>query len=153
MAMTSNKPYLVRAFYNWIVDNDCTPHVVVNALAVGVEVPQVYVSDGQIVLNIAPRAVSAFNLDNESLGFTTRFGGVPTDIHVPVHAIIGIYARENGEGMAFESQVAEASELHRIDDGSDDDKPPTGSGPSGSKPPGSTPPGKKPSGPKLRVVK
>ncbi len=153
MAMTSNKPYLVRAFYDWIVDNDCTPHVVVNALALGVEVPQVYVSDGQIVLNVAPRAVSAFNLDNEALCFTTRFGGVPTDIYAPIHAIIGIYARENGEGMAFESQAPEASELRGIDDGSDDDKPPTGSGPSGSKPPGSRPSGKKPSGPKLRVVK
>jgi len=155
MAMTSNKPYLVRAFYDWIVDNDCTPHVVVNALAVGVEVPQVYVNDGQIVLNVAPRAVSAFNLDNEAICFTTRFGGVPTDIYAPMHAIIGVYARENGEGMAFESSAPEATELRSIDDDVDDptDKPPTGSGPSGSKRPGSKPSGTKPAGPKLRVVK
>jgi len=153
MAMTSNKPYLVRAFYDWIVDNDCTPHVVVNALAVGVEVPQVYVSDGQVVLNLAPRAVTAFNLDNEAISFNTRFGGVPTDIYVPIHAVIGIYARENGEGMAFESSAPEAGPLRGIDDESDDDKPPTGSGPSGSKRPRSKPSGVKATGPKLRVVK
>ncbi|MBQ0720495.1 MAG: ClpXP protease specificity-enhancing factor [Gammaproteobacteria bacterium] len=153
--MTSNKPYLVRAFFDWIVDNDCTPHVVVNALAPGVEVPQFHVNDGQIVLNIAPRAVSAFNLDNDGLWFTTRFGGVPTDIFAPMHAIMGIYARENGEGMGFESLPPEAGELSPVDDDGDDpnDKPPRGSGPGGSKRPTSGPSGVKPSGPKLRVVK
>ena len=152
MAMTSNKPYLGRAFFDWIVDNDCTPHVVVNAMAVGVEVPQVYVSDGQVVLNLAPRAVTAFNLDNEAISFNTRFGGVPTDIYVPIDAVIGIYARENGEGMAFESSAPKATELRGIDD-EPDDEPPTGSGPSGSKRPGSKPSGPKPTGPMLRIVK
>ncbi len=152
MAMTSNKPYLVRAFYDWIVDNDCTPHVVVNAMGRGVEVPQVYVSDGQIVLNLAPRAVTAFHLDNEAISFNTRFGGVPTDIYVPIEAVIGIYARENGEGMAFESSRPIASELQAIDDGPDDE-PPTGSGPSGGKRPGSKPGGANSAGPTLRVVK
>ena len=137
MSMTSNKPYLVRAFYDWIIDNDCTPHVVVNAMAVGVEVPQVYVTDGQVVLNLAPRAVTAFNLDNEGISFNTRFGGVPTNIHVPMHAVIGIYARENGEGMAFESSAPVPAELHAVDDDPSDDPPP----------------GPKPSRPKLRVVK
>ena len=137
MAMSSNKPYLVRAFYDWIIDNDCTPHVVVNALAVGVEVPQVYVSDGQIVLNLAPRAVTAFNLDNDAIIFNTRFGGVPTDIYVPIHAVIGIYARENGEGMAFESSTPPPAELRSVDDDPSDEPPPR----------------PKPSGPKLRVVK
>lgn len=83
---------------------------------------------------------------------------MPTDIYVPMHAIMGIYARENGEGMAFEAlapEVAEAAELHSVDDDPEDptDKPPTGSGPSGSKRPNSKPGGEKPSGPKLRVVK
>ena len=137
MAMSSNKPYLIRAFYDWIIDNDCTPHVVVNALAVGVEVPQVYVSDGQIVLNLAPRAVTAFNLDNDAISFNTRFGGVPTDIYVPIHAVIGIYARENGEGMAFESSTPPPAELRSVDDDPSDEPPPR----------------PKPSGPKLRVVK
>jgi stringent starvation protein B len=137
MAMTSNKPYLVRAFYDWIVDNDCTPHVVVNAMAVGVEVPQVYVSEGQVVLNLAPRAVTAFSLNNDAISFNTRFGGVPTDIYVPIHAVIGIYARESGEGMAFDSSTPAPVEKQSLDDDPSDDPP---SGP-------------KPSGPKLRVVK
>ena len=137
MAMTSNKPYLVRAFYDWIVDNDCTPHVVVNAMAVGVEVPQVYVSEGQVVLNLAPRAVTAFSLNNAAISFNTRFGGVPTDIYVPIHAVIGIYARESGEGMAFDSSTPAPVEKQSLDDDPSDDPP---SGP-------------KPSGPKLRVVK
>ena len=137
MVMTSNKPYLVRAFYDWIVDNDCTPHVVVNAMAAGVEVPQVYVSDGQVVLNLSPRAVTAFNLDNDVISFNTRFGGVPTDIYVPIHAVIGIYARESGEGMAFESATPSPVEGRGLDDDPSDEPP---SGP-------------KPSGPKLRVVK
>ena len=137
MAMTSNKPYLVRAFYDWIIDNDCTPHMVVNAMAVGVEVPQAYVTDGQVVLNLAPRAVTGFNLDNEVISFNTRFGGVPTNIHVPMDAVIGIYARENGEGMAFELSTSGPTELHSFDD-DPSDKPPSGP---------------KPSGPKLRVVK
>ncbi len=147
MAMTSNKPYLVKAFYDWIVDNDCTPHVVVNAMGVGVEVPQIYVTDGQVVLNLAPRAVTAFNLDNDAISFNTRFGGVPTDIYVPIDAVIGIYARENGEGMAFESSGPQKTELRGIDD-DPDDEPPTGSGPPGSKRTGA-----KSSGPILRVVK
>jgi stringent starvation protein B len=102
--MTSNRPYLLRAFFDWIVDNDCTPYLVVNALADGVMVPQHHVSDGQIVLNVAPRAVTAFHMDHESVCFNTRFGGVPTDIYVPMSAIMGIYARENGQGMVFQTE-------------------------------------------------
>ena len=101
MAMTSNRPYLIRAFFDWIVDNDCTPHISVNALADGVEVPQSYVSEGQIVLNIAPRAVMGFDINNEGVSFSGRFGGVPTNIYVPFHAVMGIYAQENGQGMVF----------------------------------------------------
>ena len=102
--MTSNRPYLVQAFYNWIIDNDCTPHLVVDAYMPGVVVPQNYVNDGQIVLNIAPRAVSAFAMDLKEIVFSTRFGGVPTDIHVPMNAVLGIYARENGQGMIFQPE-------------------------------------------------
>lgn len=105
MAMTSSRPYLVRALYEWIVDNDFTPHVVVNAHASGTEVPQQYVNkDGQIVLNIAPRAVSTLELGNKAVTFNARFGGIPTDIYVPCYAILGIYARENGQGMMFDSE-------------------------------------------------
>lgn len=102
MSMRSNRPYILRAFFDWIVDNDCTPYVVIDAHYPGVEVPQDYVTDGQIVLNIAPRAVTNFILDLEILAFSTRFGGVPIEIKVPVFAVVGIYSHENGQGTVFE---------------------------------------------------
>ncbi len=102
--MTSNRPYLIRAFYDWIVDNDCTPYLAVNAYFPGVEVPQNYVTDGQIVLNVAPRAIVGMEFGDELIRFNTRFGGVPTDISVPVASVLGIYARENGQGMVFEPE-------------------------------------------------
>lgn len=102
MPMRSNRPYLLKAFYEWIVDSDCTPYIEVNAHYSGVEVPQEFVADGQIVLNIAPRAVTNFDMNHQSVAFTTRFGGIPIDIMVPVAAIIGIYAHENGKGMVFD---------------------------------------------------
>jgi len=108
--MTSNRPYLLRAMYDWLVDNDCTPHIVVNAYHNGVSVPQQYVSKGQIVLNMAPRAITNFVMDNEAVAFTTRFGGVPTEIFVPTMAILGIYARENGQGMMFPEEDIPSSD-------------------------------------------
>ncbi|MCV6606103.1 MAG: ClpXP protease specificity-enhancing factor [Porticoccaceae bacterium] len=135
MAMTSNRPYLIRAFYDWIVDNDCTPYVVVDAYYSGVEVPQQHVNDGQIVLNLSPRAVAGFSLENQQIRFSTRFGGVPTDICLPVESVLGIYARENGQGMVFQREepaVALAPVQGPEDDG--DDTPPPPSGPSGPRP-------------------
>lgn len=144
MKMRSNRPYLIRAFFDWIVDNDCTPYVVIDAHYPGVEVPQNYVTDGQIVLNIAPRAVTSFNLDLESLSFSTRFGGVPIDIHVPVFAVVGIYSHENGQGMVFEHEEP-------------DQTPPPPKGPKvvKSKKPTAEPPAKgvKKIKPSLRVIK
>lgn len=106
MAMTSSRPYMIRALYDWIVDNNCTPYILVDAHASGVEVPQQHVNkDGQIVLNIAPSAVIALSLENQSIDFNARFGGIPTDIHVPCSAVLGIYARENGQGMVFEPEL------------------------------------------------
>ena len=102
--MRSNRPYLLRAFFDWIVDNDCTPYIVVNAHYPGVEVPQDFVTDGQIVLNIAPRAVTNFNMNHEIVQLSTRFSGMPIDIYVPVGAVVGIYAQENGQGMVFEPE-------------------------------------------------
>ncbi|TNF05432.1 MAG: ClpXP protease specificity-enhancing factor [Gammaproteobacteria bacterium] len=104
MNMTSNRPYLIRAFYDWIVDNQCTPYMVVDAYFPGVEVPQEHVNDGQIVLNVAPRAVAAFVMNNEQVAFSTRFGGVPSNIRLPIQSITGIYARENGQGMVFQPE-------------------------------------------------
>jgi stringent starvation protein B len=102
--MTSSRPYLVRAIYEWILDNSCTPHVVVNALADGVEVPQEHVDDGRIVLNISPTAVQDLHIDDHFIEFNGRFAGVPRQITVPMKALMGIYARENGQGMMFEEQ-------------------------------------------------
>ncbi len=104
MTMTSSRPYLARALYEWIVDNGCTPYVVVNANRDDVQVPRAYVKDGQIVLNIAPSAVVGLKLDNDTLEFNARFGGVAMQIYVPMGAVLGIYARENGQGMIFEPE-------------------------------------------------
>lgn len=101
--MNSSRPYIIRAIYEWIVDNDCTPHLLVDVEVDGVDVPQSYVSDGQIVLNISPTAVVGLEMGNQFVSFNGRFGGVATDIMVPIKAILGIYARENGQGMVFDT--------------------------------------------------
>ena len=100
--MKSNRPYLIRAFYDWIVDSECTPYVVIDAHHENVEVPQNFVTNGQIILNIAPRAVTDFDMSNDSIKLSTRFGGIPIDIFCPMGSILGIYAQENGQGMMFE---------------------------------------------------
>ena len=105
--MNSSRPYIIRALYEWIVDNGCTPHLLVDVSVDGVEVPQAYVSDGQIVLNISPSAVVGLEMTNESVFFNGRFGGVATDIMVPIGGILGIYARENGQGMIFDASAPE----------------------------------------------
>ncbi|MCB1674828.1 MAG: ClpXP protease specificity-enhancing factor [Halioglobus sp.] len=102
--MTSSRPYIMRALYEWIVDNDCTPYLLVDASLEDVMVPQQFVKDGQIVLNISPSAVVDLNISNEAVSFNGRFGGVATDVFVPVLAVVGIYARENGQGMVFEPE-------------------------------------------------
>lgn len=104
MTMTSNRPYLVRALYQWILDNDCTPHLLVNALLDGVEVPRRHVVDGKIVLNLAPRAVRDLLLADAEITFSARFGGQPMNLRVPMAAVAGIYAQENGAGMMFPAE-------------------------------------------------
>jgi len=94
----------MRALYEWIVDNGCTPYILVDAAIDNVMVPEQYVKDDQIVLNISPTAVMELNISNDAVAFNGRFGGVATDIFVPVSAVIGIYARENGQGMVFEHE-------------------------------------------------
>jgi len=103
--MTPNRPYLLRAFYDWIVDNDCTPHLVVNAEYPAVQVPMQFVQDGQIVLNISPSAVTHFDMDNQQLSFNARFSGQPMQVYVPMGAVLAIYARENGEGTVFTQET------------------------------------------------
>ena len=99
--MTSSRPYLIRAVYEWIADNDLTPQIVVDARQEQVRVPTVHVREGRIVLNIAPAAVRGLRLGNEWVEFSARFDGRTFDVIVPVHAVLAIMARENGTGMSF----------------------------------------------------
>lgn len=99
--MTSHRPYLLRALYEWIADNDMTPHLLVDAGRPGVQVPPHAVQDGRVVLNIAERAVAGLQMDNALISFSARFGGVSQNVRVPVEAVLAIYARETGQGMAL----------------------------------------------------
>ncbi|MFT4613434.1 MAG: stringent starvation protein B [Bacteroidia bacterium] len=104
--MNSSRPYIMRALYEWIVDNNCTPYVLVDASIDGVSVPTQYVKDDQIVLNISPDAVVDLNITNHAVAFNGRFGGKAEDVFVPISAVVGIYARENGQGMVFDPEEA-----------------------------------------------
>ncbi|MDP3705678.1 MAG: ClpXP protease specificity-enhancing factor [Legionellaceae bacterium] len=101
MTMTSNKPYFIRAIYDWIVDNDLTPYLLVDAGHPDVEVPQDFVSAGRIVLNISPKACRGLHLENDRILFTARFSGQTTQIFLAPAAVLAIYAKENGRGMEF----------------------------------------------------
>jgi stringent starvation protein B len=134
--MKSSRPYLVRALYEWIVDNDCTPHLLVNADFEGVKVPPGFAKDGQIVLNVSPNAVRHLHMDNQAISFEGRFSGVPQTLYIPSEAVLAVYARENGQGMVFDAEppILDGDEDNDID------------------PPDSEPP--RPSGrPSLKVVK
>lgn len=99
--MTSNKPYLIRAIYDWIVDNDLTPFLLVNAEAPDVQVPLEYVNGGKIVLNISPKACRGLHLENDRILFTARFSGIATQVFITPSSVLAIYAKENGRGMEF----------------------------------------------------
>lgn len=130
--MTSSQPYLIRAIYDWIVDNNFTPYLLVNAENEYAMVPQEYIEDGKIVLNINPSAVNDLQLGNDYVMFNARFNGKAMEVSVPVVAVLAIYARENGQGMMFDEKS---------------EQPPT--------PPQDPSPGNKPSGgkPQLKVIK
>ena len=117
--MTSNRPYLLRALYEWINDNGLTPHVLVDAEFDGVDVPEHAVAQGKIVLNIATGATEHLQLENEIIFFHARFSGKPYKITVPMGAVIAIYARENGQGMMFAQDDTPPPPV----DGSDDQPP------------------------------
>jgi len=117
--MTSNRPYLLRALYQWITDNGLTPHILVDAEVDGVDVPADTVQKGKVVLNIAEGATEQLLLDNEIVDFRARFSGKPYQIIVPMGAVIAIYARENGQGMMFAQDDSEPPPV----DGSDQPPP------------------------------
>jgi stringent starvation protein B len=97
----SRRPYLLRAMHEWISDSDQTPHIVVDASLQGVEVPRQYVQGGKIILNVSNQATSNLSLGNDMVRFRARFGAVTHDVMVPIAAVLGIYARETGQGMIF----------------------------------------------------
>ncbi|NJB79524.1 ClpXP protease specificity-enhancing factor [Xanthomonas arboricola] len=139
--MTSHRPYLLRALVEWINDNGMTPHVLVDAGLPGVQVPASAVKDGRVVLNIAERAVVGLQVDNESVQFTARFGGVSYPVMVPMAAVLAVYARETGQGMALPDDIPGTTT-----------EPPD----SGAPPPSAPTPDEPPSAgkrPHLRVVK
>ena len=146
--LTSQRPYLLRAIYEWIVDNGMTPHVLVDATLPGVRVPRHAVQDGRIVLNIADRAVGHLRMDNDSLTFSARFGGVSQNVVVPMYAVVALYTRETGQGIRMPEEDPpdlEADEDEdqldpRIlalleDDDGDGQSPPQDDGPDTPRPP------------------
>ncbi len=123
MEMTSNRPYLIRAVWEWISDNGLTPHLLVDARQEGVQVPWEFVEDGRIVLNIGANAVRDLHMGNNEILFGARFSGKPMEVVIPVGAVLGIYARENGQGMLFPEEERQEP--------ADEPEPPR---PSGGKP-------------------
>lgn len=139
-SMTSHRPYLLRALAEWIADNDMTPHLLVDATHPGVQVPSSAVKDGKVVLNIAQRAVVRLQIDDASVSFSARFGGTSFPVMVPISAVLAIYARETGQGMALPDDVGPTHH-------GGDDEPPNPTSPA---PEDGSPAGKRPH---LRVVK
>jgi stringent starvation protein B len=133
--MNPLRPYLIRALYDWVLDNNATPHLLVDAEGNGVNVPLEYVEEGRIVLNIAPGAVQSLELGDVAVSFRARFGGTPRQVYIPVASVLALYARENGQGMVFTDVVG--------------DPPPPPPGDGGGNDPENTPPSR----PNLRVVK
>ncbi len=124
--MISTKPYLIRAIYEWIIDNELTPYLVINAEAPDIQVPTDYIEDGRIVLNISPKACRGLHLENDRVVFSARFNGDAFQIFAPPSAVLAIYAKENGRGMMFTDEEEE-------EQGDDDDTPTTPSDGTGIK--------------------
>jgi stringent starvation protein B len=139
--MTSNRPYLLRAIYDWISDNGLTPYMLIDATAEGVRVPPQVVKNGQVVLNIAMRAVANLELGNDWIGFSARFSGVSHVVRIPVGAVLALYAQENGQGMMFPAEKE------------DGDTPPPASAPDEPSSGGSGDDKPRRGAPHLRVIK
>ena len=149
-AMSSQRPYLLRALYEWIADNGMTPHVLVDARMPGVRVPAHAVKDGRIVLNIAERAVAKLDLGTDALRFTARFAGVSQSVMVPLEAVIAVYARETGQGMAMPDEPRASAQTRG--DGAELDQT-SDAPPSAPETPPDTPPDPPKRGGHLRIVK
>ena len=109
-AMTPSKPYLIRALYQWLLDNAMTPYILADTSSDDVLVPRGVANDGKVVLNLAPSAIQNLEMTNDFLSFSARFNGVAQDVYCPMPSILAIYARENGEGMMFSAESEEAGD-------------------------------------------
>jgi len=134
--MTSNRPYLIRALFDWVIDNGLTPHLLIDTSNQSVVVPQQFVENQKIVLNISTSATTNLVLGNESISFNARFSGQPMNVFLPIESIMAIYAKENGQGMMFAQE--DSSVVLSGKGNNDDPEPPT------------PPPSKRPT---LKVVK
>jgi stringent starvation protein B len=121
--MTSSRPYLIRAIYQWIVDNGLTPYILVDASDEDMVIPRQYVEDGKIVLNIAPMAIRSLTLGNDEITFNARFGGQPMEVAIPVSQVLATYARENGQGMMFQDEEDKQPPPSSGGDGKDSGRP------------------------------
>lgn len=126
--LTSRRPYLIRALYDWVLDNDLTPHLLVAADAPGVDVPRQFVTDdGKITINVSPTAVRGLALENQLISFSARFSGANYNVAVPPGAVLALYARENGEGMLFgeveETETASEETIAAVDSPAEGDGP------------------------------
>jgi stringent starvation protein B len=123
MQMTSSRPYLIRAIYQWIADNGMTPHLLVDVAIDGVHVPAEHVQNGKIILNIAPLAISGLVLGDQEITFSAMFSGKSQLIFIPVEAVLAVYAKENGQGMMFSEDDGAVSGTDGDDPEPDPDKP------------------------------
>ncbi len=154
-AMTSSKPYLIRAIYEWILDNQMTPHLVVDADYPETSVPREFVEDGRIVLNVSPGAVRGLVIGNDWIQFNARFSGVAREVMIPTEAAVGIFTRENGQGMVFPQAAPLPSEAESAPEASRPTPRPVADENPGSGPRSSSrqPKTKDRDGPTLKVVK
>jgi stringent starvation protein B len=132
--MSSHRPYLLRALVEWINDNGMTPHIMVDAGVPGVQVPASAVKDERVVLNIAERAVMRLHIDNDAVSFTARFSGVSFPVNVPIAAVLAVYARETGQGMALPDDIPGTDGPESHDDDTPPPTPPDPPQPSGKRP-------------------
>jgi len=123
MQMTSSRPYLIRAMYQWIADNGMTPHLLVDVSIDGVQVPSEHVQNGKIILNIAPMAISSLVLGDADITFSARFSGQTMNLFLPIEAVLAVYAKENGQGMMFSEDDGAISAPDNDKDDPDPDKP------------------------------
>lgn len=145
--MKSLKPYLMRALVDWIVDSECTPYLVIDCNAPGVDVPTEHATDGKLVLNISAAATRGFSIGEQEVEVGCRFAGKPVHINVPIGAVMAVYARENGKGMVFEVETGTESAP-----GPKAVAPPDGASPADAAAPRDAA-GRKAEGPQLKIVK